>query len=178
MIYEPAQDSLLIQMIVKKYSKENSKVLDMGCGSGIQALTAKENGSEVLAVDIDPEAVKHCKNLGLNSRKSNLFSNVKEKFDLIVFNPPYLPEHELEDEESKRITTGGKEGFEILEKFIPEAKKHLNKDGIILLVISSLTQPKEVNRIIKKSNLKFKILKNKKLFMEELFVYKLKEKVL
>ena len=84
----------------------------MGCGSGIQSLATSKG--DVLAVDINPEAVKIVKKLGINAIQSVLFVNVKDKFDLIIFNPPYLPEEESEDEESKLITTVGKQGFEIL----------------------------------------------------------------
>ena len=55
-VYEPAEDSYLLQKFVKKLVK--GKVLDMGTGSGIQALSVK---GDVLAVDINPEAVEKCK---------------------------------------------------------------------------------------------------------------------
>ncbi|MBR9703265.1 methyltransferase domain-containing protein, partial [Candidatus Woesearchaeota archaeon] len=60
MIYEPEDDSFILESVVKKIvSAENPKfVLDLGTGSGIQALAASESGAKkVLAVDINPEAV-------------------------------------------------------------------------------------------------------------------------
>lgn len=169
MIYEPKEDSFLLQKFVKKYAK--GKVLDVGTGSGIQARTAKENTSNVLAVDINPEAVEAAKNAGIKARVSDLFSKVRGKFDLIIFNPPYLPEEELEDEESKRITTGGKKGNEVLERFLKEAKDHLEKDGIILLVISSLTPKAEY--LFNKYKYKFELLEKEHVFFEDIIVYKL-----
>lgn len=168
MIYEPSDDSFLLEKWVKKIVKPGMKVLDVGCGSGIQSLAAKKG--DVLAVDINLEAVKVVKELGFNAIQSDLFENVNDKFDLIIFNPPYLPDDESEDKESKLITTGGKQGFEILIEFFKEVKSHLNKKGKILIVISSLTQPKKVEDLIKKQGLKFKVLDSKKLFMEKLFV--------
>ena len=56
MIYEPREDSFLLQKYVKKYSK--GRVLDMGTGSGIQALTALEKTKCVVAVDINEETLQ------------------------------------------------------------------------------------------------------------------------
>jgi tRNA G10 N-methylase Trm11 len=75
-------------------------VLDMGTGSGIQAITAGQTASNVIAVDINPEAVSFAKrNIiahGLENRisvvQSDLFSSLHSghKFDVIFFTPPYL----------------------------------------------------------------------------------------
>ena len=89
MIYEPSEDSYLLAKYVDKFSK--GKVLDLGTGSGIQAETALKHTKEVLATDISKEAVKFVKKKGIKARISDLFSNINEKFDLIIFNPPYLP---------------------------------------------------------------------------------------
>ena len=170
MIYEPREDSYLLAQQVKKFAK--GKVLDIGTGSGIQAETATKNGADVLAVDIDKECVNNALKKGLNAKISDLFSNVKGKFDFIIFNPPYLPEEESEDFESKRITTGGKKGHEIIAKFLKQAKNHLKKSGKILLVCSSLTG--DVEKIILESDYCFKLLSEKKMFFETLKVYLIK----
>ena len=92
MIYEPAEDSFLLQKTLKKYleNREKSmKILDIGSGSGIQALTAKNLGfKDILTLDINQESVKYWKSLKLKVVKSDLFSNIKksEKFTLIIFN--------------------------------------------------------------------------------------------
>ena len=167
MIYEPAEDSFLLQKYVRKYAE--GKVLDMGTGIGIQTLTALEKTKDVLAVDINPEAVKLLKQKRITAKVSDLFSNVKGKFDLIIFNPPYLPKDEREPEDSALATTGGKKGYEIIEKFLQQAKKFLKKEGKILLVVSSLTG--DVEKLFKKQGYEFKKLEEKKEFFEKLFVY-------
>jgi release factor glutamine methyltransferase len=165
MIYDPREDSYLLEKFVKKLVK--GKVLDMGTGSGIQAKAALENTKDVLAVDINPEAIKYCKESGLSVIQSNLFENVKGQFDWIVFNPPYLPEDESEPEDSKLVTTGGKEGNEIIIKFLDQAKEHLTLTGRILILISSLTgDPKKLFE-----DYTFKLLGKEELFMETLFVF-------
>ena len=115
MIYEPAEDSLLLQEQVKKFVKQGMKILDIGTGSGILAETAKQLGGMVLAADINLESVKHVQSKGINSVVSDLFSNIKEKFDLIIFNPPYLPKEDMEPEDSRLATTGGENGNEIID---------------------------------------------------------------
>lgn len=166
MIYEPAEDSFLLNKHVRKLA--HGKVLDMGTGSGFQAITILENpDNEVLAVDINPECVEYVKKKGVDAIQSDLFQNITGKFDFIIFNPPYLPEDENEPEDSRLSTTGGKEGSEILKRFLDEAKKFLNHKGEILLVISSLTgSPKVLFK-----DYHYTLLESESHFMEILSVY-------
>lgn len=167
MIYEPREDSDLLKKWVKK--KVSGKVLDMGTGSGIQALTALENTKDVLAVDINQECVDLVQKKGVHAKQSNLFSQVLEKFDWIIFNPPYLPEDLEEPQDSKLATTGGVEGNEIILQFLLQAKEHLNSHGKILILISSLTG--EAEELFQ--GYKYTLLEEEKLFFEELYVYEL-----
>ncbi len=176
MIYAPREDSFLLEREVKKYVK-NKSFLDLGAGSGIQAKAALAAGAKsVLAADIDREAIDNLKIKNINAVKSNLFSNIKQKFDIIAFNPPYLPKDRREDKESKLATTGGKRGDEIIIKFLRSVKDYLNKYGIILLVISSLTPKERILNLLKKSSMKHKILSSQKFFFESLEVWKISVK--
>jgi len=166
MLYEPAEDSFLLQEQVRKYAK--GSVLDLGTGTGILAKTALEKTKNVLAADINEEAVKNCKKLGIKVVKSDLFSNIKGKFDTIIFNPPYLPDDKFNLKDDMNYI-GGKKGNEILERFFSQARRHLNKEGRILLVFSSLTP--NVNKLLKKYKFKYKKLSEKKFFFEKLIVY-------
>ena len=175
-IYEPREDSFLLQKIVKKEIKPTDKVLDMGTGSGIQAITAKEITKDVTAVDINPECIKKLKqsNPEINSFQSDLFNNIKESYDLILFNPPYLPEDQNEPKDSALATTGGKKGHEIIQSFLQDAKKHLNPKGRILLLYSSLSG--NIEKLARDYN--FEILTEESHFMEKLYVAKLTPKSL
>lgn len=173
MIYNPREDSYLLEKEVKKYAKD-MRVLDMGSGSGIQALGALKSGAKsVLCADIDSQSIRELKKKGLKTIRSDLFSNINGKFDLIVFNPPYLPEDKREDEESRKATTGGKKGDEIILRFLLKAKDYLETDGIILLVVSSLTPKERIAEVIQKKKLVKKIIAKEKLFMEELGVWEI-----
>jgi len=164
MIYEAAEDSFLLAKFVKKYAR--GRVLDVGVGSGVQMEVALEKTKDVIGVDIDKDAVEFCKNKKLNVYYSNLFENVKGKFDLIVFNPPYLPEDEIKDKD----LVGGSKGYEVIERFFLEVDKYLKKNGRILILFSSLTNKKKIDSIISKK-FKFELLEEKKYFFEKLYVY-------
>ncbi len=170
MIYEPAEDSYLLAQEVKKYAR-GKIVLDMGAGSGIQSKAALDSGAKgVLSVECDPESLRHLKQQGLTALSSDLFSNVQGSFDLIIFNPPYLPEDKQEDDVSRKITTGGKKGDEIILRFLKDVQKHLAKKGTILLLLSSLTPKKRIQTLLTKLHLKSRTLITLPLFMEELEV--------
>ena len=173
-IYSPEQDSFLLSEVLEQQipflikENKNLKVLEIGIGSGIQLQALKKCGvKNIFGVDINSEAVEFCKKLGFGCVKSNLFENIKGKFDLIIFNPPYLPNEEKEPETSKLITTGGKKGGELINKFLFQARKHLNKNGRIFLITSSLTKG------INWQDFQKKILAKKKIFFEELYCLEL-----
>jgi release factor glutamine methyltransferase len=175
-IYQPAEDSFFLSEILKKIipkllnQNKNLKFLEIGCGSGIQLQIALEAGvkkENIFGTDINEEAIKHCKKLDFNCVQSNLFSALKGDYELIVFNPPYLPADKNEPLSSRTSTTGGKKGGEIINKFLAQAKKHLTKDGKIILLGSSLTKG-----IIFKGYNK-KIIAEKNLFFEKLYVWEL-----
>ena len=169
MIYEPKEDSLLLAKYVAKFAR--GKVLDMGTGSGIQAETALKFTKDILAIDINRDAIKYVKKKGVKAKISDLFSDINEKFDLIIFNPPYLPNEELEDKETSRIISGGKYGYETLERFFSQINKYLNEYGKTLIIFSSLTNKNNVDNIIKENKFKFKLLESKKVLFETLYCY-------
>tara|TARA_Y100000310_G_scaffold301054_1_gene337178 strand:+ start:996 stop:1520 length:525 start_codon:yes stop_codon:yes gene_type:complete len=172
-IYEPKEDSYLLQKIVRTETKSTDKVLDMGTGSGIQAKTAYEITEDITAVDINPE----CLNLkNIKTIQSDLFEKIDDKFDLIIFNPPYLPHDPKEPKDSALATTGGKKGHEIIERFLIKAKEHLKDGGRILLLYSSLSG--DILKIAKKEGYLLEILAEEPIFMEKLFVAKLTPKSL
>lgn len=172
-MYPPKEDSIFFAEFLKKYlsklKNKNISFLDMGTGSGILAETALSSGiplENILGADIDKESVDYVKKKKIKAAKSNLFSKLKnQKFDIIVFNAPYLPEDEYD---KKQDTTGGKHGDEIPLEFIKQAKKHLNKNGKIFLLISSHTPQNKIKKF------KPKIITTKKIFFEELLILQVK----
>lgn len=177
MVYFPSEDSFLLENELKVYlkkikNKTSLKVLDMGAGSGIQAKTCLNFGirkENLLAADIDEESIKLLKKQGINSIRSNLFSNIKTKFDLIIFNAPYLPENKYD---KRKDTTAGKRGNETILKFLKQAKNYLEKGGVILLLFSSLSKPEEILKYSGQQGYKSRLFTKKSVgMMETLFVY-------
>ena len=171
-IYSPAEDSYLMQKVLQEkipiFLKGNPslKVLEIGAGSGIQLVILQQSGvKNIFSSDINPHAVMQCKKMGFECVQSDLFEKIKGKYDLIIFNPPYLPEDKNEPRESKISTTGGKNGSEIINKFLIQARKYLEKNGKIFLLTSSLTK-----NIDWHDYKKTKIAEDD-LFMEKLFVW-------
>ena len=155
-VYEPREDSTLLEKYVRQYAK--GSVLDVGTGSGIQAITAVHNPKvkSVVALDIQKETIEYCKRNIINKKikffVSDLFEifkkkdKLRKKFDTIIFNPPYLPS-ELK---VKDLTIeGGKRGYEVIERFFNDVNDFLKVDGIILIVFSSLTKKEKVDEFIR-----------------------------
>ena len=176
-IYKPNEDSFLIRYAIIKYlrnKKKSLKILDMGSGSGILIKACKKLGFyNIFASDINKDSINKLKNQGFNATKSDLFSNINQKFDLIIFNPPYLPLDKKEPKDSRLSTTGGKKGNELILRFLRDVKNHLTLEGTIILLFSSLSHPEDILNLIKKLNFKKKLIIKKKLFFEEIYVYKL-----
>lgn len=175
-VYCPGEDSELLAKTIEGTQLRGKKTLEVGCGSGLLSIIMAKHGADVTAVDIDTSAVAATKEnavsngVSINAYVSDLFSNADGRYDLIVFNPPYLP---VEDGENDATYAGGATGRETIEKFIRSAKKHLNPNGAILLLISSLTGEKEVSKMLESSGFSFGIAAREKVPWEELIVIKI-----
>ncbi|MBR9676774.1 methyltransferase [Candidatus Woesearchaeota archaeon] len=175
MVYEPLEDSELLAQQVNILAR--GKVLDMGTGSGVQALSATKNKSvnSVLAVDIDKKAISHAKKHNSHKKieyaQSDMFKNIKGQFDTIIFNPPYLPNDELAEPDV--ALDGGPKGWEVSKKFLDNASDYLADDGQILFLFSNQTKKNKVESIIAENGFEKKQLTKKTQFFETLYVYQL-----
>jgi HemK-related putative methylase len=176
-IYEPREDSFFMETFAKKYC--HGRVCDMGSGSGILALAAAKKAKEVFAVDVNPEAteairkqVRELKIRNVQVILSHFFSGVPKGilFDIIVCNPPYLPSDERVPDVA---LDGGKHGYEWILRFLAQAKHRLTKDGIVLLLFSSLSKKDVIDKALDKDAWKRELMGEKKLDFETLYVYKL-----
>jgi methylase of polypeptide subunit release factors len=91
------------------------------------------------------------------------------KYDIVIFNPPYLPSDSREPKSSKIATTAGKKGNEIILRFLQQAKFYLNKNGKIFLITSSLSEDVDFSSL----GYLAKEIGCEKLFFERLCVWEL-----
>jgi release factor glutamine methyltransferase len=129
-VYKPLEN----EYACANYCRDGDKVLDLGCGSGVGAVFCAPKASELLAVDINPSAVKNteenCRFNGLNNvvvKQSDMFSSVEGKFDLILANPPYL-EAEFSDLDKQFATS-----VRYLPMLFAQVGEHLADDGRLLI---------------------------------------------
>jgi release factor glutamine methyltransferase len=147
-VYEPAEDTFLFAENL--HVEKGAQVLDVGTGCGILGILAAEKASTVVAVDLNPYAVRCAQaNSELNSMQekmafmqADLFTAFNEgsRFDLILFNAPYLPSAEQEAETwIGKSWAGGANGREVIDPFISQSALHLNPNGRVLLMQSTLS---------------------------------------
>jgi len=152
-VYEPAEDTFLLAENL--HLEKGELVLEIGTGCGIVAIIAAEKAAKVVATDINPYALKCAvanakQNKVANKiefRLGNLFEPIRpnEKFDLIIFNAPYLPSEKPLENQSliEKAWSGGRNGRELINPFISQVSKFLKQKGRVLLVqsnISSITK--------------------------------------
>lgn len=172
-VYYPREDSLLLAKAIENLDLHDKTAFEIGCGCGFLSILMAKTGANVTAVDINPVAVEITKKnakankVTLEARKSDLFLDIEGKFELIIFNPPYLPTEEGEDD---KTYAGGTSGRETIERFIADVKKHLVPNGAVLIVISSLTGEAETIKLFSNQKLAAKVMAREKVPWEELIV--------
>jgi release factor glutamine methyltransferase len=161
MIPRPETEELILKTVdeIKNRAITPRTILDLGTGSGNIAIGLSNYfpKAKIIATDISPEALEVAKinidKYHLNHRIflincdlfnfpkiTPIFKTKNPKFDLIVSNPPYIPESELstlapqvKDYEPWIALNGGKDGFEIIERIINQAPRYLTSWGILAL---------------------------------------------
>ncbi|MBD3244498.1 MAG: methyltransferase [Candidatus Moranbacteria bacterium] len=143
-VWNPARDpgSKMFASLLANYSYQKiESVLDMGTGCGILALTINKIGIfKITASDISPKALDNTSansvfnNAGhIKLIDSNLFENIEEKYDLIVFNPPIIPSLVLKNHnglifKQKRV--------DLYKNFLKDLKKYLTPQGKALILVT------------------------------------------
>ncbi len=175
-VYVPAEDSYLL---AENLEVENGKsVLEIGTGSGIVAMYASKLTDKVTATDINFDAIQLAEsNFKANNIDNvellfgNLFEPVKNrKFDVILFNTPYLPteEGEVLDDTINYAFDGGLNGRKVIDLFLNEVKNHLNDGGIVQLIQSSLSDNDETLNKLDELGFIAEIAKKEHYFFEDI----------
>lgn len=169
-VYAPSDDTFLMLNAVAQLGVEGRTVLDVGTGSGILGLFCAMRGAQVTISDIDESALRQAqqaaRTLGLKLQPllSDLFSKVQGQFEIVLFNPPYLPSSTIDD----RAVDGGLRGSLLSDRFLDELPSHLKRDSMALLLVSSVN---DVPSLLEKhAKLQFSVIAKRALFFEELRV--------
>ena len=172
-VFPPAGDGSFHRLI-RDEVRPSDRVLDMGTGSGIGALLAASQSSEVVAVDINPRAVEaaaaNAVRNGVAERitflESDVFAAVDGTFDLLLFDPPFrwfkardLLELGTADENYRALTT-----------FMTRARQYLRPGGRILLHFGTSGDIDYLYQLIDAAGLKKEVLATEQLTRDDLAV--------
>lgn len=154
-------------------------VLDMGTGSGIQAITAAVAAARVIAIDINFEAVLSARDSvqsnGLGHAVSvitgDLFAPLRNgiKFDVILFTPPYM-DGEIRSPLDHALFDPGKD---LIRRFYRDARGHLADDGYVLMLYSTIASPEKALSLAEELGWEYHVVARKEMMMETLCIYEL-----
>ena len=170
-VLDPRPESeLIIEEVLKNINDRDKslKILDVGTGSGCLAISlAKElKNSKVTAIDVSQKALAVAKkNVKLHNMgnqieiKNRRIENIKNKFDIIISNPPYINENEyrnlqveIRNFEPKVALLGGEDGLKFYRLFAENVERIMNKNSIFICEIGS-SQLNSCKSIFSKTNL-------------------------
>jgi release factor glutamine methyltransferase len=180
-VFVPTPVSPLLGKAVLKEVQTTDKVLDVGTGSGVNAILAASKARNVVAVDINPASIicaeRNAKRNGVESHisflVSDLFNNVSGRFDLIIFDPPFRWFKPKSVEERARTD----ENYTTLTTFFQQAKSHLHPGGRILLFFGTSGDINYVRHLITRTGLTKRIVASQEITNDgwkfRYFTYKL-----
>ena len=172
-VYQPAEDSALLARTATERVSPGDRVLDVGTGSGYVAAKLAEAGAEAVGVDLSPLACREAADNGVPVVRGDLVAPFQDdSFDLVSFNPPYLPTPEAAewDDWMEHALSGGEDGRRLVDPFLESVGRVLTADSEVLLLVSSLTDPEAVRAYAREHGLESEVVASEKHPYEELVV--------
>lgn len=172
----PRTGAFLAALLDARMVRADAEVLDMGTGSGVCAVLAAKHARRVVGVDINPAAVRCAGiNVLLNHvdhrvelRHGDLFGPVAgERFDLILFNPPFLRGTPQDDRDRAWRSS------DVAERFAAALREHLKPGGAALIVLSSFGEAWVFLEEFRKRGFAISVLAERRFVNERLAVFRL-----
>jgi release factor glutamine methyltransferase len=180
-VYPPEEDTYLLLRVALAEARSEDAAIEIGCGSGLISRELAGRVRRLLATDINPAAIRAIRSIGaagtaeIDVVRADLFRGLRGRFDLVIFNPPYLPTAEEERTPGwmNYALDGGRSGRETINRFLEDLPDHLAPGGRALLLISSLTGQREVQAKAAAVGLGTRVMATERCFFEQLYVLRL-----
>ncbi len=163
---------------LKGINLESKKVLELGAGSGLLAFYANQKDAIVSASDISATVIKNLKeNLVRNSKNfeiihSDLFDNFgTEVFDIVLINPPY---YKREPRTEADLAWFCGKNSEYFTKLFHQLPKYINKNSVVLMVLSEDCAFDEIAHFAIQNNLSFSIISKRRIWLEMNFLIEIR----
>jgi release factor glutamine methyltransferase len=145
-VYLPSDDTFMLARAVQEAVRPGERFLEVGCGTALVALAASRAGARAWACDVNPHAVRlavqnaQTNRLGLRVVRTDLLAGLAGPFDVVAFNPPYLPTAEEDHVEGwlDRAFDGGPDGNRVALRFCAALAQLQRLPRLVLIVHSSL----------------------------------------
>lgn len=175
LIPRPETEELVERTInlIKENNLSSSSLLDIGTGSGCIAITLKKElpNLQVSACDISKKALEvantnsKLNNTDITFIESDIYSNINNKYDIIISNPPYIKEDEeimdiVKNNEPSLALYAKNNGLYFYEQIIKKSPSYLNKKSILAFEIGE-TQGQDIINIAKETYPNSKIILEK-----------------
>jgi release factor glutamine methyltransferase len=182
-VYPPAEDTYLLLDAALAESRSEDIVFEIGSGRGILSVELALKVRRLIATDINPNAIlateARAAKRGMADMielvRADLFNGISGCFDLVLFNPPYLPTNPEERTGGwiDYALDGGANGRETVNEFLKDLRTHLFPGGRALLLISSRTGLKEVQETASAFGLTAVVVASERCFFEQLHVLRI-----
>lgn len=195
-LYEPAEDTFLMLDALEKdhqFIRDNKPLicLEVGPGSGlIITFLATVLGPNLLyfASDINNDASLSTQQCGIENKVdvnvttdsllNSMRSRLKDKVDVLLFNPPYVvtPSDEVGSTSLSASWAGGIDGREVIDKFLKVAVSTLSEKGILYLLLLKENKPDEIVELLVSSGFESSLIIQRRTGPEHLSVYRFTRK--
>lgn len=174
-VYEPAEDTFLLTESAFNYLKDGMNILEIGTGTGFVSAVLKNNFEvNIVTTEINPDAAQCARSNDVEVIRTNMFDGLKpiQYFDLILFNPPYLPTSDDEKVPGwmNYAYDGGIDGCDAIRNFLDNVCNYLKPDGSIMLLVSSFSGIDYIKKVMESYGFEVYPISRERYFFEELAV--------